>query len=164
MYENIIQQAMSEMVPDFERIIEKYLEGKDFAVLNTEMKEQSALLGASIVKRLIEDINRMLRESRERREKGWYVVKDDTRSLLTSLGDVCFKRTLFINHRTGERAYLADRMLCLSPRERMTEDAVAQMLKEAVETCYRKGGEASSILGSVSKETVKEKIHSVFQA
>ena len=159
MYENIIQQAMSEMVPDFERIIEKYLEGKDLAVLNTEMKEQSALLGASIVKRLIEDINRMLRESRERREKGWYVVKDDTRSLLTSLGEVCFKRTLFINHRTGERAYLADRMLCLSPRERMTEDAVAQMLKEAVETCYRKGGEASSILGSVSKETVKEKIH-----
>ena len=63
MYENIIQQAMSEMVPDFERIIEKYLEGKDFAVLNTEMKEQSALLGASIVKRLIEDINRRLRES-----------------------------------------------------------------------------------------------------
>ena len=37
MYENIIQQAMSEMVPDFERIIEKYLEGKDFAVLNTEL-------------------------------------------------------------------------------------------------------------------------------
>ena len=86
MYENIIQQAMAEMVPDYEKIIEKYLEGKDFAVLNTEMKEQSALLGISIIKRLIEDINRMLRESRERHEKGWYVVKDDARSLLTSLG------------------------------------------------------------------------------
>jgi GNAT superfamily N-acetyltransferase len=159
MYENIIQQAMAEMVPDYEKIIEKYLEGKDFAVLNTEMKEQSALLGINIIKRLIEDINRMLRESRERHEKGWYVVKDDARSLLTSLGNVRFERTLFINHRTGERAYLTDRMLCLTPGERMTEDAVAQMLEEAAETSYRKGGEACSILGSVSKETVKEKIH-----
>jgi hypothetical protein len=159
MYENIIQQAMAEMVPDYEKIIEKYLEGKDFAVLNTEMKEQSALLGINIIKRLIEDINRMLRESRERHEKGWYVVKDDARSLLTSLGNVRFERTLFINHQTGERAYLTDRMLCLTPGERMTEDAVAQMLEEAAETSYRKGGEACSILGSVSKETVKEKIH-----
>ena len=159
MYENIIQQAMAEMVPDYEKIIERYLETKDFAGLNTEIKEQSALLGASIVKRLIEDINRMLRGSRERRAKGWYVVKDDPRSLLTSLGEVRFERTLFINHRTGERAYLADRMLCLTPGERMTGDAVAQLLTEAAETSYRKGGEASSILGSVSKETVKEKIH-----
>ena len=159
MYEDIIQQAMAEMVAGYEKIIERYLEEKDFAVFNTEIKEESVRLGASIVKKVIEEINRMLRDSRERRAKGWYVVKDDRRTILTSLGNVCFERTLFINHNTNERAYLADRMLHLAPGERMSEDAVAQMLTEAVETSYRKGGEASSILDSVSKETVKEKIH-----
>ena len=59
-------------------------------------------------------------------------------------------------------AYLADRMLHLAPGERMSEDAVAQMLTEAVETSYRKGGEASSILDSVSKETVKERSMDLF--
>ena len=103
MYENIIQQAMAEMVAGYEIIIERYLEEKDFAVFNTEIKEESVRLGASIVKKVIEEINRMLRDSRERRAKGWYVVKDDRRTILTSLGNVCFERTLFINHNTNER-------------------------------------------------------------
>lgn len=38
MYEDIIQQAMAEMVAGYEKIIERYLEEKDFAVFNTEIK------------------------------------------------------------------------------------------------------------------------------
>lgn len=48
MYEDIIQQAMAEMVAGYEKIIERYLEEKDFAVFNTEIKEESVRLGASI--------------------------------------------------------------------------------------------------------------------
>ena len=65
MYEDIIQQAMAEMVAGYEKIIERYLEEKDFAVFNTEIKEESVRLGASIVKKVIEEINRMLRDSRQ---------------------------------------------------------------------------------------------------
>ena len=46
MYEDIIQQAMAEMVAGYEKIIERYLEEKDFAVFNTEIKEESVRLGA----------------------------------------------------------------------------------------------------------------------
>ena len=102
MYEDIIQQAMAEMVAGYEKIIERYLEEKDFAVFNTEIKEESVRLGASIVKKVIEEINRMLRDSRERRAKGWYVVKDDRRTILTSLGNVCFETVCSTWHRENE--------------------------------------------------------------
>ena len=45
----------------------------------------------------------------------------------------------------------------------ITEDAEAQLLKEAVQTTYKKGGEAVSILDKVSKTTtmgkVKDAVH-----
>ena len=45
---------------------------------------------------------------------------------------------------------------------RITEDAVARILDEAVESSYRKGGENACITGgSVSKMTVMNKIHSL---
>jgi hypothetical protein len=52
-------------------------------------------------------------------------------------------------------------MLQFDPHERMSEDAIAQLLSETVQTSYRKGGKAASILDEVSKETVKDKIHAL---
>lgn len=50
--------------------------------------------------------------------------------------------------------YLLDRVLGLEKHERMTEDAMAAMLDEAVQTSYKRGGEESSLEGTVSKQTV----------
>ena len=45
---------------------------------------------------------------------------------------------------------------------RMTEDAEAKLLEEAVQTSYHKGGESVSISSEeVSKETVMNKIHTL---
>lgn len=47
----------------------------------------------------------------------------------------------------------------MQSHERMTEDAEVRMLEEAVQTFYRRGGEESSLMDGVSKQTVKNKIH-----
>ena len=48
----------------------------------------------------------------------------------------------------------------LEPYTRMTKDMEANLLKEAVQTSYEKGGEEISIgKEKVSRETVKKKIH-----
>ena len=57
--------------------------------------------------------------------------------------------------------YLLDRVLGMEKHERMTEDAEARMLKEAVQTSYRRGGEESNLESSVSKQTVKNRIHTL---
>ena len=103
-------------------------------------------------------MNRMLIESPIRR-RDWVVEAHIRKQLITSLGTVAFKKTLFTNKHTGESSYLIDRILGLGKHERMTEDAQALLFQEAVQTSYRRGGEGCSLTAEVSRQTVKNKIH-----
>lgn len=111
-----------------------------------------------MIQETLEQMNQQLKDS-SKRTSGWYIEKDSQKQLITSLGTVYFTKTLFTNRKTGEMEYLLDRILGLGKHERMTEDAVAAMLEETVQTSYRRGGEASCLEGAVSKQTVKSKIH-----
>ena len=64
-----------------------------------------------------------------------------------------------MNRETGKMEYLLDRILGLEKHERITEDATAEILKEAVQISYRRGGEENSLKVTVSKQTVKAKLH-----
>lgn len=103
-------------------------------------------------------MNRMLIESSIRR-RDWVVEAHIRKQLITSLGTVAFKKTLFTNKHTGESSYLIDRILGLGKHERITEDAQALLFQEAVQTSYRRGGEGCSLTAEVSRQTVKNKIH-----
>ncbi len=91
----------------------------------------------------------------------YYVVRKEKTTLLTSLGTLYYRKTLFQNQKTGTYEYLLDRVMGLAKYARMTEDAEARILEEAVETSYEKGGKNVSIssIEEVSRETVKNKIH-----
>ena len=116
-------------------------------------------LGLSIIAEEWENYDEMLRSRKELRP-GWYIVRRDETTLLTSLGSVTYHKTLFRNKFTGEHEYLLDRIMGIEKHARMTEDAEAKLLEEAVQTSYRKGGESATISNDVvSKETVMNKIH-----
>lgn len=92
----------------------------------------------------------------------WYIVRKDKTTLLTSLGTLHYQKTLFRNKKTGEYEYFLDRVMGLEEHARMTEDAEAQILEEAVQTSYEKSGKAVSISSEeVSRETVKNKLHAL---
>lgn len=122
--------------------------------------EELHKIGLLMLKESLESMNQLLKES-GKRKSSWVVEKDSRKHLLTSLGTVYFTKTLFTHKETGKMEYLLDRILGLEKHERMTEDAEAQMLQEAVQTSYRRGGEASCLDGSVSKQTVKNKLHAL---
>jgi hypothetical protein len=103
-------------------------------------------------------MNQMLLDS-PLRKRNWVVEAHIQKQLITSLGTVTFRKTLFRNKQTGVSEFLLDRVMGLEKHERMTEDAVAKLLKEAVQTSYRRGGEECSLTTEVSKQTVKNKIH-----
>ena len=117
-------------------------------------------LGREMIKESLEAMDRMLQESPVRRKK-WTVEAHHSKTLTTYLGDVTFQKTLFRNKETKEALYLLDRILELEPNQRLTEDAAAAMLKEAVQTSYRRGGEQTSLAAQVSRQTVKNKIHAL---
>lgn len=117
-------------------------------------------LGLEMIKESLESMDMMLQKSPVRL-KHWVVESHSDKQLTTSLGDVRFRKTLFTNKETGKSEYLLDRILGIAPNERLTEDAEAKLLEEAVQTSYRRGGENVSLTSEVSKQTVKNKIHAL---
>ena len=117
-------------------------------------------LGLEMIKESLESMDMMLQKS-PIRLRHWVVEAHSHKQLTTSLGDVRFSKTLFTNKETGKSEYLLDRLLEIDPNERLTEDAEARLFEEAVQTSYRRGGENISLTSEVSKQTVKNKIHSL---
>lgn len=118
-------------------------------------------LGRDIIKEEWESYDELLRRRKDLR-KGWHIVKEDEITRTTSLGDITYSRTLFINKETCVRSYLADELLGFEKRELITEDALSRIFEEAVESCYRKGGNNACIdEGYVTKQTVMNKIHAL---
>ena len=143
----------------FEKLEENfYKDPKDIYSYITGITEELHNIGLMMIKESLEEMNQMLIDS-EVRKSDWIIEKHSDKKLVTSLGTVSFKKTLFTNRKTQEIHYLLDQILGMQSHERMTEDAEVRMLEEAVQTSYRRGGEESSLMDGVSKQTVKNKIH-----
>ena len=158
---NSIKYFEEKCIKKFEKLEDEFLkEPEKMAEYVLGLTEELHNLGLRMIQESLEEMNRMLRKSSKRLQH-WVVESHDTKQLLTSLGTVTFKKTLFTNKETGESEYLLDRIIGLEKHERITEDAQARMLKEAVQTSYRRGGEETSLTTDVKKQTVKNKIHAL---
>ncbi len=130
-----------------------------FAEMVYGVTKEVTKLGLSMIEEELESYDKLLRKRQDLR-KGWYIERCDATKLLTSLGEIRYSRTYFHNQETGEYCYLLDRLMGLEKHARITEDAEARILEEAVESSYRKGGIHASIgEQEVSKETVMNKLH-----
>lgn len=133
-------------------------EPQKFAEYVLGLTEELHKLGLRMIQESLEEMNTMLRKS-PKRLQNWIVESHETKQFITSLGTVTFEKMLFTNRDTGESEYLLDRMIGLEKHERISEDAMDRMLKEAVQSSYRRGGEETSLTTDVKKQTVKNKIH-----
>lgn len=156
---NSIRYFEEECIKRFEKLEDEFMkEPTRIAEYVLGLTEELHKFGLEMIKESLESMNQMLRDSPIRKKK-WVIEAHDTKQLTTSLGDVQFQKTLFTNKETGKSEYLLDRILELSPNKRLTEDAEARLLEEAVQTSYRRGGEEVSLGTEVSKQTVKNKLH-----
>lgn len=157
-----IQQFIGSGVENLEKIMIQFAENPTkIAEMVYGITEGVTNLGLNIIAEELELYDEILRDSGIRK-KDWCIVRRDETSLLTSLGTVTYHKTLFKHKRTGKYAYLLDQAMGLEKHARMTEDAEARILEEAVESSYRKGGENASIsYDNISKQTVMNKIRSL---
>lgn len=159
--DTIIQHVNEVSIKAFVELQKEFFKNpKDFASYVYGISAELQKIGLMIIRESLEDMDRMYRESGLCREK-WVINRKDAKQLVTSLGTVDFSKTLFRNKSTGELSYLLDDVLGMDPHARMTEDAEAQMLEEAVQTSYRRGGDAVNPSDSISKTAVKDKLHNL---
>lgn len=159
---NSIQQFQTEGVKNLEKVFDSYAgDLTKVAEMVYGVTDSVIRLGLSMIAEEWEFYDTLLHDRKDLRP-GWHVVRRDEVAKQTSLGEVRYKKTYFRNKETGERCYLLDRLMGFEGGERLTEDAIARIYEEAAESSYRKGGMNASISGgTVSKETVKEKLHSL---
>ena len=158
---NSIKYFEEECINRFEKLEDDFIkEPQKLAEYVLGLSEELHKLGLQMIQESLEEMDTMLRSSRKRLQH-WIVESHDTKQLITTLGTVTFEKTLFTNRETGQSEYLLDRIVNLEKHERISEDALARMLKEAVQTSYRRGGEETSLTTNVQKQTVKNKIHAL---
>lgn len=157
-----IQQFQEKGVKNLEEVFVNYSSDMTkIAEMVYGVRDEVINLGLSMIAEEWEFYDEKLRKNKHLR-KGWHIVRRDETTLLTSLGTVTYHKTLFKNIETGEYEYLLDRVMGIEKHARMTEDAEAKILEEAVESSYRKGGNNACITeDAVSKETVMNKIHAL---
>jgi len=157
--EKSILEFQKKGIPSLENVVLRFFKDPTkIAEFVGDVQSNVLQLGLDIIKEQFEALDEAICRS-ELRKKNWEIVKHDEKTLTTSIGDLTFRKTLFRNKNTGEARYLVDQKLGFEKHERMTEDAEAKMLQEAVQTSYRKAGEEMSILSSMSKQTVMNKLH-----
>lgn len=156
---NSIKYFEEECISKFEKLEDDFFKDPlKMAEYVTGLTEELHKLSLRMIQESLESMDRMLQKSPVRL-KHWVVEAHESKQLITSLGAVTFRKTLFTNKETGHSEYLLDRILGLGRNERLIEDAQARMLEEAVQTSYRRGGEETSLTAAVGKQTVKNKIH-----
>lgn len=157
-----IQHFQTKGVKILEKVFTDYsTDMTKIAEMINGVKNSVIQLGLDMIVEELETYDEYLRKHKNARS-GWHIVRKDTTTLLTSLGSITYQKTLFKNTATGKSEYLLDRVMGIEKHARMTEDAEAELLKEAVQTSYQKGGISACISDEfVSKETVKNKIHAL---
>jgi len=157
---NSIQQFQVEGIKRLSEIFNNYTgDLTKIAEMVYGVTDEVTKLGCQMIAEEWESFDELLRNRKDVR-KGWHIVRKDETSLITSLGEVIYKKTLFKNTETSESCYLLDQLMGLEKHVRITEDAEARVLKEASESSYRKGGAHASIKGdTISKEAVMNKLH-----
>jgi len=162
---NIIQYLQETCIKRFEEIqISLYQDPTQLAKFITDIEEEVKKLGVMVVQETLETMDAEIKKSLKRRLH-WVVESSDEKQLITSLGTVRFKKTLYTSKDSKDEngkeimCYLLDKTLGLSENQRITDDAVAKVYEEAVQTSYRRGGEAVNNDDSVSKEAVKDLLH-----
>lgn len=160
MYKDSIVDLFKDCCTNFEEEQEKFLKNpKNLAEFVMHIRKDAIQLGISYIEETLQFCDDALRNSQVRKAKGWHISRRDRKTLITSLGEVNFSKTLFHNVKNNEYCYLIDQLLGFRPDERLTEDAEACLLEEAVQSSYRRGGESASLNAVVTKEAVKDKIH-----
>ena len=154
-----IAYFIEKVIPLLEKIEKKWMQNPDSLETLVEAVLCVVLdFGCAFVSDTLNQCNAMLEDSVKRREN-WRIKDRCERSILTSMGMIRFQHTRFAHKRTNETAYLMDLIMGLASHARLSGDAKACILKEAVQSSYEKAGQC--LPEEVSKETVMKLVRSL---
>ena len=160
MNEEIIQQLLGEMQVVFTEGFDGIIKADDYAEFNKRYVDRATKVLLEGLGKFYEYLDRYLKDSKYRKTNG-YTVKDTIdKNILTCLGNINYKKTIYEDRHKKSRCLL-DEYVGIKPKERMMDDARERLIEEVIDSSYRKAGQRVSILDSVHKQTVKNLVMEV---
>lgn len=141
---------------------QKFFENpKEFSALESSVKSSTEAFAAGFLGAILTEMDQAIRECAWR--EGRYTIhRNDTRTLVSSVGDISFDCTYYKSKSEKNTfTHLLEDLIGLEKNERFTEMAESLMLCEALKTSY---AEAAKVLPSkqeITKTTVMNKVHSI---
>jgi len=159
MYKSILE-FIEKGTTKIEKITKESLLSGNMMCFEEELFDTVLGFGRSLYQEILESIEQTIRNSEVRRQSYYVEHKEDHRTLLTRFGNLEIKRAYYSSKQDGKGVYLLDKYIGLDSNEKVSLAAKAHVLREAVETSYRKGGEEACLTDDVvTKQTVKNLIH-----
>jgi len=149
----IVREIYEKIIPELEKhIVEGLLNGLGFSELTTIVHDWVNKLGVQILEQIVEDADKAIIDSAERK-RHWHIVRRDTRGILTSMGQVSISRNYYRHKKSGKYAHLADEVLKLPAYDRIDEELKADLIIKASGMSYSRAGKANRH-AEVSRQTV----------
>lgn len=140
---------------------EKFLSNpKDLYSLETAVKTSIDGLAAEFLSNILSSVNKQIYDSSWR--KGRYtVVRNDERTLISSVGDITFCCTHYKKVEDTSFHYLMEELLHLDKHERLTQAAETKLLTEALKTSYEEAAKVLPSKQKITRTTVMNKVHQI---
>lgn len=156
---NIIQEVQEIIIKAYKSNLEKALAGKvSLSDLTRNLETELHRVGTVMVREALETLDHAVKEDKKRK-KNWQVErKDEKNTIATTMGPVMYKRTYYVNKKTGEYAFLSDELVGIEKHQRKDMNVGAMLLEKATNSSYKQAAEESSYCGINSKTTVMNEI------
>ena len=152
MNREIIQQVMVKLQDVAKESIKRGLREGNIGDLNKYFTKEYYKIGCEILKEIYEEIEEGIYQ-KNKEEHRYSIIKADTKTLTTSIGEVKFNKRLYRNQE-GQSFYMFDRLMHIRKGTRYTVDAEWKAMEEVIETSYRRGGKSASLTSPLSKVTM----------
>ena len=128
--------------------------GESFGEFILNLEEVLHELGRTICKEVLEDIDKEIKNDKDRK-KDWEVKrKDEIGTITTIFGKVEYQRTYYKSKVSGIHRHLIDEFVGIRQHERISEDVIIRALEEATDSSYKKTGKGVILTEELSKQTI----------
>ena len=160
---NIIQHFQEKITSELKKEVENIFihgNGGITEIINL-VKENLDELGCKILKAVLEDLDKMIKESTERK-KNWVVQqKAMKKTLITVFGEVQYFRAYYKSKGDKGFTYLVDDVVGIERYQRLDEGLIAKIVALTSDFSYQKSVELSVPGVKLSRQTAKNKIRQV---
>ncbi len=159
---NIIQEiseiVISKGMKDIEEVM---LEGGNISELTTKIEKVVNGIGRELTRYILEETDREVRESRERKRK-WNIQKRGVENTYqTIFGEVRYERTYYKRKQKKEFVYLSDLVFGIESNCKVEPMIKIRAIEKAIDMSYEKSGELAAKDIKLSKQSVMTEIRAL---